>query len=536
MKTLYFTFTLLLFASCANIGTPSGGQKDKTPPKQIKSIPENYSINFTGNIIKLRFDENILLIRGENNINIFPKQTNPPEYEAVGKVLNIKLKDSLKPNTTYHIQLKEAISDINEGNTNNLIDFYFSTGNIINKGNIKGNIIDAYTGHDGTGYTVILNKQNEDSSIFRTEPDYVTFSSSKGEFDFGGVKDENYRIYVFKDENNNNKPDKNEMFGFYGPMFYVDSNTNNITIRTSYDKSLETPELRKYFCKNYGVFEFVVAPKGAYKRLVENNLFTDEAYLLEFGGIDEDTLIWFSPSAEMQDGHFDVYVNDWWWRDVTMAHQMSNKIRRQCWLTNNIKENGKLDLFDTLNIRFHSPIWNYDDRNLELYEDSIKIKYVGNSFFRDNEKSQYVLPIDLKPDKNYLIKFKDGAFNDIFNQKIDSFSIKFKTEKSDLYGSLIITMNQTQAKPLLVELLDEKLNPIRSNIINGSNKLEYKYLLPGNYRIRIVDDINLNNKMDDGYINKGKNPEKTFLFDDIIPITQNIDLDNINIDLDKVKF
>ncbi len=536
MNTLYTNiFLLFLLASCANIGSPSGGPKDKTPPKLIKATPENFSINFTGNTVLIKFNENIQLIKGENNIYLFPKPIVAPDYDVDGKTLTIKFNEALKQNTTYHIQFKEAISDINEGNAVDLVDYYFSTGSIINKGKLNGKIIDAYTGKDATGYTVILNKQLEDSSIFRAEPDYITFSNSKGEFDFGGIKEDNYRVYAFKDENNNNKADKGEMLGFHGPVFYVDTNINIINIRASHDKSLETPELRKYFCNNYGIFEFVVAPKGAYKRLVENNLFTDEAYLLEFPGTDDDTLIWYSPSAEMQDGHFDIYVNDWWWRDITILHQMNNKVRRQCWTTNNINENGKLDLFDTLSIRFHTPIWNYDDRGIELYEDSIKIKYTGNSFFRDNEKSQYLLPLDFKPDKKYIIKFKKGAFNDIFNQRLDSFSINFTTEKLDKYGSLILNVTQTQSKPLLIELLDENLKQVRSNIINGTNKIEYKYLLPGNYRIRIVDDVNLNHKLDDGYINKGINPEKAFLFDDIIPIKKNIDLENININIDKAK-
>jgi len=36
----------LLFAQCANRGTPSGGEKDITPPVIVKSEPENFSTNF----------------------------------------------------------------------------------------------------------------------------------------------------------------------------------------------------------------------------------------------------------------------------------------------------------------------------------------------------------------------------------------------------------------------------------------------------------------------------------------------------------
>ena len=49
----------LLFAQCANRGTPSGGEKDITPPVIVKSEPENFSTNFTAKEINIYFDEYI---------------------------------------------------------------------------------------------------------------------------------------------------------------------------------------------------------------------------------------------------------------------------------------------------------------------------------------------------------------------------------------------------------------------------------------------------------------------------------------------
>ena len=38
----------IVFFSCAQIGTPSGGQFDRTPPKSKFSKPPHNSINFKG--------------------------------------------------------------------------------------------------------------------------------------------------------------------------------------------------------------------------------------------------------------------------------------------------------------------------------------------------------------------------------------------------------------------------------------------------------------------------------------------------------
>ncbi len=39
--------------SCANRGTPSGGEEDVDPPVILNVVPENFSTNFKGDEIKI---------------------------------------------------------------------------------------------------------------------------------------------------------------------------------------------------------------------------------------------------------------------------------------------------------------------------------------------------------------------------------------------------------------------------------------------------------------------------------------------------
>ena len=50
------TVGLALF-SCANMSRPSGGPKDETPPKYIKSKPIPNTCNFNDKRIEIEFDE-----------------------------------------------------------------------------------------------------------------------------------------------------------------------------------------------------------------------------------------------------------------------------------------------------------------------------------------------------------------------------------------------------------------------------------------------------------------------------------------------
>ena len=56
---IFILFIALIFANCANRGTPQGGEKDVTPPTIEKSEPENFNINFDQKEIRIYFDEYI---------------------------------------------------------------------------------------------------------------------------------------------------------------------------------------------------------------------------------------------------------------------------------------------------------------------------------------------------------------------------------------------------------------------------------------------------------------------------------------------
>ena len=59
-------FVLIIFAQCANRGTPNGGLKDTTPPKVLEASPKNHSTNFNEDKIEIAFDEYVVLKQEEN--------------------------------------------------------------------------------------------------------------------------------------------------------------------------------------------------------------------------------------------------------------------------------------------------------------------------------------------------------------------------------------------------------------------------------------------------------------------------------------
>ena len=62
---LIFIALLAIITSCANIGMPTGGPKDVSPPRILKSTPKNYSTLFKAKEIEITFDEFIKELRDE---------------------------------------------------------------------------------------------------------------------------------------------------------------------------------------------------------------------------------------------------------------------------------------------------------------------------------------------------------------------------------------------------------------------------------------------------------------------------------------
>jgi hypothetical protein len=74
-KSLYYIFIIIAAAvmySCANIGNPSGGPIDKTPPIFMRSNPTPNAVNVKDRKIEIFFDEIVTLKDPSTKIIVSP--------------------------------------------------------------------------------------------------------------------------------------------------------------------------------------------------------------------------------------------------------------------------------------------------------------------------------------------------------------------------------------------------------------------------------------------------------------------------------
>lgn len=202
MQWLLFA-VLAIVCSCAKMGQPDGGWYDETPPAIVRTSPADQGVNIKAKKINIYFNEYIQVDNPTEKVVISPPQIEQAEIKPSGKKIEVELKDSLKPNTTYTIDFSDAISDNNENNPLGNYTFTFSTGDHIDTMQVAGYVLNAENLEPIKGILVGL-YNNLSDTIFTKEPMLrVSRTDSRGHFVIKGVAPGDYRIYALQDADNN---------------------------------------------------------------------------------------------------------------------------------------------------------------------------------------------------------------------------------------------------------------------------------------------------------------------------------------------
>jgi hypothetical protein len=228
---LSFICAISVAPGCANIIPPTGGPKDTLPPVLMSALPKDSTLNFNSYRITLEFDEYVQL---DNNLNeqliVSPNPDNIPIIEAKLRTLSIKLKDSLKPNTTYSIDFGRALKDVNENNVLKNFTYVFSTGDKLSNGMITGNVKLAETGEVDSQLLVVLHANLNDSAIKKLKADYYTRLDSSGNFHFTYLPDEKFAVYVLPNDYSKKYDDSTKMFAFYSDTVEASATPSKIQL------------------------------------------------------------------------------------------------------------------------------------------------------------------------------------------------------------------------------------------------------------------------------------------------------------------
>lgn len=231
LLSAFISINLVSNTGCANIVPPGGGPKDTIPPVLVGATPKDSALRVSSQKITLYFDEFVEMKNANEKILITPYPDQLPQFDYKLRTVTVRLKDSLLPNTTYTIDFGDAIADLNEGNILKNFKYVFSTGSRIDNNTLSGKVILAETGKaDSTTYAVLYTK-NEDSTVMKEKPKYVTRVDSKGNFRFSNLPEGTFYVFALLDSDGDKKYGLlSEAFAFYDQPVVVSANTQPVAL------------------------------------------------------------------------------------------------------------------------------------------------------------------------------------------------------------------------------------------------------------------------------------------------------------------
>ena len=209
---------LLILVSCAQVGMPSGGAKDETPPKLLIATPPIGSTNVTTNSITLVFDEYVRAGQWRTELLVSPPLDGPVDFVVRGKEVEVTWGEPLAANTTYVWQFGQGIVDVNEGNAAKGLVHAFATGPELDTLSIAGRVVDALDGSGVADMRVMVFPAALalDSVVAGNMPQFVGATDGQGRFEVGYLPEGAYRVLALKDESRNHAWDPGEQLAL-GP-------------------------------------------------------------------------------------------------------------------------------------------------------------------------------------------------------------------------------------------------------------------------------------------------------------------------------
>lgn len=583
-KSLYYIFIIIAAAvmySCANIGNPSGGPIDKTPPIFMRSNPTPNAVNVKDRKIEIFFDEIVTLKDPSTKIIVSPAQTEMPRMSALGRKVTVELVDSLLPNTTYTIDFSNSIQDNNEGNAIDNFAFAFSTGSVIDSMRVSGYVLDSRTLEPMQSVVVGLQSNLADSAFHKEKLQRVALTNDRGQFTIRNVSPGSYHIFALKDLDRDYKfGNPTEDIAFLDSII-VPSIGSREAADTVYNDLNEIDTIMRatrpaYFPNDILLSMFNEDRKSQYLAnnlrvdstrisltfaaasdtlpslsIVGRNDVPDQWYTLERSQTNDTLTYWIRPPHLVSADTLmvattylrtDTASNLSWGTDTlkfTFQRQKAKK-KKKNEETDSLEQirfmelhplaNGTQEVYAPLLLQTGTPIERYSREAFHLQrklqnDTTFYPAEIKSIALRDSTLSRrdLMLKVDWEPGAAYTLAVDSLAMTDIYGLQTKPLKVDFNVRKMEEYGNIVFNITAVRDSAI-VELLDgtEKI-VLRAPVKN--HRAELLNLLPGKYYARLFIDRNGNGKYDTGNYDMHLQPEETVYYPGAINLKKNWDVE-----------
>ena len=551
---LTYIIVSIVIVSCGTPSAPTGGLRDERPPMLLSTIPQANSLNYGGTEIQLEFDEWVNLNNITKELIITPRINSKFEAKYKKNKVYIKLEQPLDSNTTYTFNFRNGIKDLTEGNVPENLKLTFSTGSYLDSLTIFGTASNLYTNKTTRDISISLYAVNDTMNVFDDPPLYLTKTNEEGEFLLENLKQGDYLLYAFQDNNKNlSLQTSSEAYAFYADTIKLDSIYKPIHL-SLFNLNMDTLKLQNarasgpYFVLKYN------------KHITQYNVETIDTTKVIYSSVAEEgkgiqfynTLDNITDSIQVITKAIDS-VNyarvDTLFIKFQETKREKDKYSFQVTTQDLQPNNPILDV----DIKFNKPSNFLTTDSIFLYIDSLTIRPIDSIDYSWNHNKTQLDLIDtfsselLQP-KPLIINdtsanpkmtaprpqlyLGKGAFHSVENDSTKQSTSILKISNIKDAGIIKVNTN-TNYHNYKLQLLDKNNKTVVELPSNQSHSYSFKNLKAGDYKIRALVDLNNNGLWDLGNIYLLSPAEPAFFYksaegNELITLRANWELGPLN--------
>ena len=565
MRLIFFFQALSLVLSCAQVTPLTGGYKDTIPPDLLSSYPENRSIQQNNRAFNFIFTEPIDASKLNESLIISPFYEGQKEIKYKKNTLNLSFDTAFNRNTTYILNFADGVVDVTEGNPALDLKYIFSTGNVIDSSHISGFVFDPLKNSIPERSLVCLFPKDDSLGLFTKKPLYFSFTNENGFFKIENIKPGYYKVYAYVDENKNFTAEyKAEKFGVIHQSIKIDTSETKLIIPIYAEDVSEISILRSRvkgdvfdinYSKKIDSINFI-GKNSFYYSLNDNNILSlyKKNYSL-------DSILTIIQAYDV----FGYSTTD------SLYVKFDEKETKKQKITAKVNTYEKTELDDTLNmmISYSKPL---KSKNIDFWFGFDTLRIPNNYFYLKIDTSytnKINLLIKLKKDSatsyldkliadiekdslkwggdstiieriNYLknikrdkinFKLKKGSLISIDKDTVNTINKTLLIKGEDFYGGVQGEIKSIKNNNYFTELIS---TDFRRTYKSSSENLSFNFkkVYPGKYFLRVVEDINKNNKWDYKSVKSKENTEKIIYYKEEIEVRSNWLIESLLFDVD----
>ena len=200
---------------------------------------------------------------------------------------------------------------------------------------------------------------------------------------------------------------------------------------------------------------------------------------------------------------------------------------------------GDVNPEENISISFDYPIVEMDSTRISLIrygeeEARYKVRYRLSQDTVDMKK--WILSAAWSEGQKYQLMIPDSVFLNVAGERNDSIKSDFTIMSPEKFGTLTVKVTgKTDGACYVLQLLNEKNALLQEKKYVHSGVYSFRFVTPGNVKLRIIEDVNANGEWDSGSLLQHRQPERVEIYvpesgDELIVMKANWDIE-ITVDM-----